>query len=244
MYKVINIGTQAEHTLTGTSKVQSQIFCKIKIEDGELSISGVIGPLRSGACRGCAYQIYDEIKPDVFADGWNQEKLGTFIDIWKEWHLNGMKAYTPEMKAAGWDKLASKAIYKYSFGITSENRKKRESLEKRLIEEGVEGKDISLSDEEKRLLKSRKYVDIHAYEHPETPEFMEISMDYVFDTKKPKIEKTTLGWTSVREHPDGLIGRELNGERYGCKRYRHELPQKVIDFLEGLPESKVKPAWV
>lgn len=128
MYKVINIGTQAEHVLTGTSKVQSQIFCKIKIEDGELSISGVIGPRRNGDCRGCSGQIYNEIKPDVFADGWNQEKLGTFIDIWKEWHLNGMKAYTPEMKAAGWDKLASKAIYKYSFGITSENRKKRESL--------------------------------------------------------------------------------------------------------------------
>ena len=69
-YKVVNPG----RVLIG--KKRPNIFCKIQIEDGELSISGVEGPLSNGDARGSCGQI-NPLKLDLSTlnPGWTVEKL-------------------------------------------------------------------------------------------------------------------------------------------------------------------------
>ena len=73
---------------------KENVFCKIKIEDGELSISGVVNPTEKGNADSCG-QI-DPIESGKLNEGWTDEILAKFNAIWHKWHLNHMKAGTPE----------------------------------------------------------------------------------------------------------------------------------------------------
>ena len=239
--KIIRVGTQGEYNRQG-NLAQGDVFCKISFEDSKLSITGVIAPLSNGDANGSCGQIYDSINIDVFNEGWNKTKLAKFIAIWKEWHLNDMNAYSLDMKAQGWDKLASNEIFKYSFSMTSDARKWLADIKERCQYAALNNEIATLPDVEKRLLQSETYKDVYGYEQPEAPEFMELSTDY--SSKRPKIERKTLGWVNCNEHKDGLLGKELNGERYGHKWFKHDVPCEVLAFLKGLPDTDKKPAWV
>lgn len=244
MRKVIRIGTQKEYNRRG-NEVQAPVYCKIEFKDNKLSISGVIAPLSNGDALGSCGQIYDSIEVSSFAKGWNKTKLKKFINVWKDWHLNDTCAYSVDMKKAGWDKLASKEIFKYSFSRIDKCQKEYEDLEKKIIETAIEGKRLSLTPRQKRLLKSERWSDVFGYKQPKNPEFMELDTDY--RTKQPKIEKKTLGWVDVKEHKDGLLCRKLNPEDkngYGQTWFFHEVPSEVIEFLNSLPETDKTPAWV
>ena len=65
----------------------ARAFCKIEFDDNRLSITGVIGPLRSGDCCGGAGQCVDAIREGCPCDEWTQEMLDKFCSIWDEWHL-------------------------------------------------------------------------------------------------------------------------------------------------------------
>jgi len=87
-------------------KRPADIFIKAEVKEGELTISGVIGPLPSGNAVGGCGQInmefahrdpddndkrYDyPIQPEAitFAPGWDREKWLDLLDIWERWHLN------------------------------------------------------------------------------------------------------------------------------------------------------------
>lgn len=77
------------------------VYCKIELRDGRLSISGVEGPLQNGDARGGCGQIVMHLKPEDIkpAPGWDTTRLQQFLGYWKEWHLNDMKAGTPEQTA-------------------------------------------------------------------------------------------------------------------------------------------------
>lgn len=247
--KIIRIGTQKEYNNRGV-EVPADIFCKIEYRDKgkdgkfELSISGVIGPKSNGDALGGCGQI--DMSLDVAAISpapqWSKTKIKELLKVWGRWHLNDMNAATADMKAAGWDKLASKEIFKYSFARTDEAHKEREQLERALIDAGIDGVLCPLNDRQKRLLKSERWTTIYDYTQPEPPEFMELQTDY--RTKEPKIEKTTLGWTNTKEHKDGLLGRELNGFAYGSAWYYEAVPVEVLEWLQSLPDTDKTPAWV
>lgn len=59
-------------------------------------------------------------------------------------------------------------------------------------------------------------------------------------------EYKTRGWISYKDHKLGFIGREcpVCGYKYGTAWKMEEVPQDIIEWLESLPETKVKPAWV
>lgn len=239
--KTVHLGSQPEY-YRGNDAHPAKVFCKIEFKDKKLSISGVVGPLSNGDAIGSCGQIYDSLEIKSFAPGWNKTKLQKFIEIWKRWHLNDTNAATPEMKKAGWDDLASKEIFKYSYIQTNEASRRRKELQKMATDAALKGEALTLSEDDKRLLLSDTGTDIYAYELPATPEFMEPWTDY--QSKKHKIERKTLGWVNVGEHPDGLLGRELNGKKYGHSWYFEEVPADVLEWLQALPESKTKPAWI
>ena len=96
-------------------KIQGHpVFCKItyenKVKDEDrLSISGVVGPRRSGNAWGDCGQIdmnwrgKNATNPQVdFAKGWNQKMFDTFLDMWQRWHLNDMKAGCEHQRAGNW----------------------------------------------------------------------------------------------------------------------------------------------
>ncbi len=239
--KIVYIGDEKAYN-TG------RVFCKIKYEPGKegmnLSITGVIGPKSNGDCSGSCGQIHDSINIKHFADGWNAELLERFVSVWREYHLNDMNACTVEMKAAGWDKLAQTPINKYSYIITTESSDRRKALTTECVQNAVNGVTRDLTDEEKRLLRADTSVDIYAYELPETPEFLGPWLRKYNDPTSHKIEATTLGWVNHKDHPDGLLGKQLNGFGYGQSWYYHPVPDDVVAFLDSLPESKVMPPWV
>lgn len=252
--KVVRLGTQKEYD-SRNELVNASIYCKIeyraKAEVGkyELSISGVIGPTSNGNALGGCGQIcissMAEIAKITPAPNWTHKTIKQFMDIWDEWHLNDMNAATPEMKAAGWVELTRKEIYKYSFSMTNDNCKRREKLERRCIDGAVDDNTAPiLSSEEKRLLQSTTFKDVYGYTEPTAPEFMELSKDFRSNFKSPKIEKTTLGWVRPSEHPDGLLGKELNGKTYGGAWYYEAVPDKVLQWLKDLPDTDIKPAWI
>ncbi len=97
------------------------VFCKIKFENGNLSISGVIGPKSNGNAWGGCGQIDMEFKhadsnhddkryshlippSDLrFANGWNQTAWYKFLETWKCWHLNDMQAGCEHQRAEKWE---------------------------------------------------------------------------------------------------------------------------------------------
>jgi hypothetical protein len=107
----------------GTVKVGSRaasIYVRAEFENGRLSISGVIGPLKSGEALGGCGQIDMEFKhrnprdndkrclrlinPDEinFAKGWNRDLWFDLLDVWKRYHLNNMHAECEHQRKLHW----------------------------------------------------------------------------------------------------------------------------------------------
>lgn len=79
-----------------------QMYLKIKLsENDNISISGVIGPLKSGNCRGGCGQIIDKLSDIVvYNKGWDENTVLKLKALWKKCHLNDLKAGTPEQEDA------------------------------------------------------------------------------------------------------------------------------------------------
>jgi rubredoxin len=96
MNKIINPGKIDGHN----------VFCKITIKDGRLSITGVVGPYPNGNSAGSCGQIIDELdKIDSYNTGWSRYLVAVFKSIWKSWHLNDMRAGCVHQRNSGWDKV-------------------------------------------------------------------------------------------------------------------------------------------
>lgn len=121
------------------------------MKNGVLSITGVEGPMSNGNCKGACGQIEMFFKTsDVTScgEGWTIGKISGFLNIWRRWHLNDLKAGCEHQRNLCWN-----------------NKNINESC-------------------------------------------------------------------------------PVCGYKYGTKWLKEELPQPVINYLESLPESKLKPAWI
>lgn len=116
MKKTMRVGT----INTGNGR-RANIYISATFEDGNLSISGVIGPLSSGNALGGCGQIDMEFQhrhpedndkryedhltraQDInFAKGWDREKWFNLLDIWKKYHLNDKQAACEHQRELGW----------------------------------------------------------------------------------------------------------------------------------------------
>jgi len=114
--KVVRVGTIPQYM-----RPKTNLFVKIEYKNKKLSISGVIGPLRSGnATGGCGqidmefahrdqkdndlrYKFEDLIHPSQidYAKSWTDTMWLDLLDAWKKWHLNDMNAECEHQKALG-----------------------------------------------------------------------------------------------------------------------------------------------
>jgi hypothetical protein len=105
--KVVRIGT----INTGWKRPRfSSIYLNIKYKDGRLSITGVVGPTRTGNAHGSCGQIimgfkeYDKrgwttLSALKLAPNWTLGMVRRLFDVWAEWHLNDMQSGTPAQQA-------------------------------------------------------------------------------------------------------------------------------------------------
>ena len=90
IHKIVNLG---KASVPGSSK-HYDVFCEVKVADGILSIHGVVGPRKNGEAWGYAGQIYDDIQDLIPDNGWTQEMVDEFLDVWRKWHLNDLQPGT------------------------------------------------------------------------------------------------------------------------------------------------------
>lgn len=65
-----------------------------------LSITGVEGPLHNGDCRGSCGQInVHEWEPVQYTEGYDAQTIARLRDIWREHHLNDLRAGSPAQRA-------------------------------------------------------------------------------------------------------------------------------------------------
>lgn len=93
--KIVRLGTTQEGAR------RPNVYCKIKFEKNNLSITGVVGPMSNGNCIGSCGQIEmsmeaSDITPRL---GITPGTLQKFFEVWREWHLNDMQAGTPAQEA-------------------------------------------------------------------------------------------------------------------------------------------------
>lgn len=69
------------------------VYVTIKYSNGRLSITGVEGPYSDGNCYGSCGQI--TLNAGDAAYGWTPEDVNRLRQIWRRWHLNGMRAGSP-----------------------------------------------------------------------------------------------------------------------------------------------------
>ena len=95
MNKVIKLGTYKSH-----NDKDVPVYCKIEFKDNQLSISGVEGPYSGGDCYGACGQINMSLNPNELtpAKGWSLELIQRFLNVWDKWHLNDMKAGSPNQR--------------------------------------------------------------------------------------------------------------------------------------------------
>lgn len=177
-------------------------FAKIQFKDGRLSISGVIGPLRSGNCKGSCGQCVNEFREGEPTDGWTKEMVQKFCDIWDEWHLNDVRPYCQHQKELGWGALAGKKVTLYNYKLRREALDKKIAAKRAAIK-ALEKGDTFTPDEEQS-----KYASLPYSITTSTP----ISGD---DAKNYEPKKSLFAGMMVRHQFSVLDGSERTNTRMG-----------------------------
>lgn len=96
--KILRIGTLA-------SVHAASLFCRVEYKDRRLSITGVEGPLPNGNARGSRGQCIGSVLDiRTYAPDWTPCRARRFHQIWRDWHLNDMRAGCEHQRADGWHK--------------------------------------------------------------------------------------------------------------------------------------------
>lgn len=217
-------------------------FVKIEYDDGRLSLCGVIGPMSNGNAKGSCGQCIDEIREGEPTEGWTREMLDKLCQIWDRWHLNDMNPCCEHQRELGWLEKARENVTLYHFRLKREVCDAQKEAEKAAIAALKAGKPFYPTKEQTRVANlAYSIVTSDAYAPEE------------YEPKKPlysgdtgPTETKALGWLRPEEHPEGLLCRPcpVCGYKYGTSWKNEEVPQKVIDWLFSLPDTRVKPAWV
>ena len=225
------------------------LWIQIQFKGGRLSITGVEGPLNNGDCKGSCGQcgVDPEAKP---AAGYSAADLQKLREVWAAWHLNDMRAHSPEMAALGWPEEARREILCYEFSpempaIEASNAAKNAALAALKA-----GETFTPTPAQSAAYKAPYSVKIWAFPEegePAAPAGYKRARHISGGGVKAP-ERKTLGWVKPSEHPAGLLGRKVNPEDshgYGGKWWREEVPAAVLEWLESLPlhPEGFAPRW-
>lgn len=213
---------------------RAQVFVKVEFMDGRLSISGVEGPTRGGDALGGRGQIGVK-NISTPAEGWTVETIAKLGEIWDRWHLNDMRPGCEHQRADGW---GSEDLEVITYKLNREGWDLRRKAETAAKVAAVAGKAADLTDEERATLAFD--LGQRHYSAPDADGPLSGLMEV------DKRERKRAGWTRPDEHPRGVLTKPcpVCGYKYGSAWLREEVPADVVEWLRGLPETTITPAWV
>ena len=245
--KIINPCKCKVYTRYGNTTQMTNAFCKISLdESGRLSITGVVGPMSSGNAKGSCGQCIDEIQQGTPTEEWTAEMLQKFCEVWDRWHLNYMRAYCNHMKELGWTEHFHEKVKIETWRLTKEASDEKHKAENRAIECLRAGRPFYPTKDETFYANLKYEIEAYGNDDPSL-----VYRDAYELKEKDCLSRSTTryedrGWIRYKDHPLGFLGRPcpVCGYAYGTSWLKEDLPQDVIDFLNSLPETKIKPAWV
>ena len=230
------------------------IFIKVEMTDGKLSISGVIGPMRGGNAKGACGQIdmgFAHRNPDhndkrygnhliepsdiKFASAWDAGKWFDLLDIWKTWHLNDMQAGC-EHQRRDWN--TGKELVIVTYRLNDEVR----GAQRRIKSEAMTGLktvgQVKLTEFDQEILACPWEFELS--------DKIELTPKLVARYAEKGRETKAAGWVTESQHPGGLLSKPCPecGYKYGSAWLKAELPEEVIAFIEALPDTDLTPVWV
>lgn len=242
MRKIIKLGTTKAHN--GRRPIDVPVYCKIEITTESagprLSISGVEGPKSNGGAYGGWGQIVLHHLKDRGASiephpGWSADSIARFLETWKRWHLNDMRAGCEHQRTIDVTRKIELVIY----GITHEAQRDRDKAIAYAAKESASGRTPQLTETDRALvLLDDWFRDRFAPPDADSP------LSGCFEAKKR--EQKAIGWVSPNEHPEGMLSKPCAtcGYKYGSAWLYEEIPADVLVYLESLPDSPDQPAWV
>ena len=220
-------------------------YAKIRYDGKRLSISGVIGPIHSGNCKGSAGQCVEEIRKGSPTKEWNREMLDKFCDIWERWHLNDMNSCCVHQRELGWLEAAKEPVTLYHYRLKREVYIAANKAKNAAISALKNGK-IFVPTEEQTLLASLPYsMDVYSPLDEKMALYYEPKRQ-LYPGDSGATEEKTRGWVKFSESDLGILCKPcpVCGYQYGTAWQIEEVPQEIIDWLFALPDTKNRPAWV
>lgn len=226
-----------------------QAYCRIYTEDKTctlldgsvdtitvLHIVGVVGPRSNGDCYTCG-QCGDELRHGIANEGWTADSLYKLLDIWQRWHMNDMLPYCEHQR--DWD--GGKECKLYEYKMTDDTRKRRDALKESIHKMLMAGDSVQLSESQRTLLGSKYFVTTYKDSAPTGYELYKEHTKYARELY-PMESDTKWG----DKHPDGILTKPcpVCGYRWGSSWRAERVPAEVLQWLEALPDSTRKPAWV
>lgn len=210
-------------------------YCKINFIDGNLSISGVEGPTPDGNAQGsCGQIIAHDWDFTEYAPGWDSDKVARFREVWERWHLNSMRAGCEHQREID----TTRKVEVVEYGLTSKAYKMRKDAIAAVAFHAQSDKPCRLTATEVALVfLDRSFMPVYS-----VPADGPLSGCY----EVKKREQKAIGRVRPLEHPDGMLGKVCGvcGHRYGSSWLKVEVPEEVLTFLKGLPDTDRTPAWV
>ncbi len=243
MNKVINPVLCTVRTVRGNQQ-KARGYCDINYDDGKLSITGVVGPMSNGDCKGSAGQCVGSIRdgePNT-KEGWTREMVDKFCDIWGRWHLNDLNPCCKHQRELGWIDQAREPMYKYHYKLRREAADKKRMVEKSAMSHLRDGISFAPTAEQSFYARLDNFIDGYKPVEEDLADYYEP----FWSISRGAIERTERGFVRFDEDDQGILLKPcpVCGYKYGTAWQTEEIPQDVIDWLFALPNTKIQPAWI
>lgn len=224
-------------------------------DDGELSISGVIGARPDGNSTGSCGQIQRGIRPYLdderiaFAPDWDHDKVVKFLQVWERWHLNHLRPGSPNQM--NWLRAnpipAQEYAYPKDHYTVAKAKLKAAGLEPdRICDRNGNPVDTLMPNATRNMhvhhVSGLKTGRVFALGHD--PELLGEFGSSPYNTPGYALVawagEPGSHWVSIS---DLRLGGEGTGYSYGSKWLKEDLPQEVCGYLAGLPEATTPCPW-
>lgn len=243
--RVLNPGTVEEYS--HGERRRFPVFVKVEYRDGQLSMTGVVGPRANGDAWGSCGQIVDTLAREDFQPtpgagafwAMNAKKLRA---TWERWHLNDMRPCCEHQRALGWYEKAGEKVKLYHWRLDDAAQKEKTAAEKAAQAALLAGEVFTPSKRQHEAARREYELTTHT---PEAPKHYGPRGPLWAGHSSVPVEEKGLGCLYEKEHPEGLLCRPCPecGYKYGSEWRREDVPEAVLRFLYECPEAETKPAW-
>lgn len=171
-------------------------------------------------------QNLDHIKDDIHELRIPAAQLDRMIDVWRRWHLNGMRAGCEHQRATWGD--VTRTVEVVTYKLTHDAQRLRDKTRARLADAALRGELLELTPTERALAELADWF---------RPIFDAPDADSPFSGcyEVKSREQKAIGWTYPHEHPEGILGKSCPtcGYKYGTAWRYEPLPADIIDEIKS-----------